>query len=88
MGRSPRTLPESRIDGTNRMSRSGPPNITLAERLQGMSIIRSDHGEMLGDHRWLRKRTPYKPSARVPVLLNFPDEMEVRQERVIDRPVN
>ena len=42
---------------------------------------------MLGDHQWLRKRTPYEPSARVPLLLKFPEEMEVRQERVIDRPV-
>ena len=50
-------------------------------------VFTSDHGEMLGDHQWLRKRTPYEPSARVPLLLNFPEEMEVRQERVIDRPV-
>ena len=50
-------------------------------------VFTSDHGEMLGDHQWLRKRNPYEPSARVPMLFNFPERMGVRQQRVVDRPV-
>ena len=50
-------------------------------------VFTSDHGEMLGDHQWLRKRNPYEPSARVPMLFNFPGPMEVRQQRVVDHPV-
>lgn len=47
----------------------------------------SDHGEMLGDHQWIRKRSPYEPSARVPLLLNLPKSMNLKQECVIDKPV-
>ena len=47
-------------------------------------LFTSDHGEMLGDHRWLRKRTPWEPSARVPMLLAGPG---VPRGRVDDRPV-
>lgn len=50
-GRSPRTLPEPRFDGTNRISSSGPPNMMLAGRREGMSIIRS--GVPL--ERWTRR---------------------------------
>lgn len=47
----------------------------------------SDHGEMLGDHQWLRKRNPYEPSARVPFMIKFPDSMGLPQEQVIDKPI-
>ncbi|HAA77677.1 TPA: arylsulfatase [Candidatus Latescibacteria bacterium] len=47
----------------------------------------SDHGEMLGDHQWFRKRNPLEPSARVPYLFKFPKSMYVPQEQVIDKPV-
>ena len=33
-------------------------------------VFCSDHGEMLGDHQWLRKRTPFEGSARVPLLIH------------------
>lgn len=35
-------------------------------------LFASDHGEMLGDHQWIRKRVPYEASARVPFLLRLP----------------
>jgi choline-sulfatase len=50
-------------------------------------VFVSDHGEMLGDHQWIRKRTPYEGSARIPFLIRFPDDAgldggQVRQEPV------
>lgn len=50
-------------------------------------VFASDHGEMLGDHQWLRKRNPYEPSARVPLLMQFPSTMNVQQQRVLSQPV-
>ena len=50
-------------------------------------VFTADHGEMLGDHQWLRKRNAYEPSARVPLLMNLPASLDVQQERVIDQPV-
>ncbi|MGJ3244164.1 MAG: arylsulfatase [Opitutales bacterium] len=32
----------------------------------------SDHGEMLGDHQWFRKRTPWEGSVHVPFILRPP----------------
>jgi arylsulfatase A-like enzyme len=56
-----------------------PPNTIL--------VFCSDHGEMLGDHQWLRKRNAYEPSARIPLLMKFPDTMRVKQGRVLEEPV-
>jgi arylsulfatase A-like enzyme len=50
-------------------------------------VFCSDHGEMLGDHQWIRKRIPYEGSARVPMLVKLPDSMNVPQQRVIDTAV-
>ncbi|MDA0709322.1 MAG: sulfatase-like hydrolase/transferase [bacterium] len=50
-------------------------------------VFASDHGEMLGDHQWLRKRNAFEPSARVPLLMKFPGAMGLPQQQVIDRPV-
>ena len=50
-------------------------------------VFCADHGEMLGDHQWIRKRIPYEGSVRVPMLLRFPDSMQLPQQQVIDRPV-
>ncbi|MFW6292697.1 MAG: arylsulfatase [Spirochaetota bacterium] len=47
----------------------------------------SDHGEMLGDHQWIRKRTAYEGSARIPFLFQFPEEMQVDGGQVRDEPV-
>ncbi len=47
----------------------------------------SDHGEMLGDHQWIRKRTPYEGSARIPFLVRFPDGLGVEPGQVRSEPV-
>ena len=39
----------------------------------------SDHGEMLGDHQWIRKRSALEGSARVPFLLKLPASFGVRE---------
>lgn len=46
----------------------------LLTRMPSNTIIAfvSDHGEMLGDHQWIRKRTPYQGAARIPFILHFP----------------
>jgi len=38
----------------------------------------SDHGEMLGDHGWIRKRSAYEGSARIPLFVYLPDELARR----------
>ena len=37
-------------------------------------VFVSDHGEMLGDHQWIRKRNAFEGSARIPFLLRLPLE--------------
>ncbi|MFW6302999.1 MAG: arylsulfatase [Candidatus Sumerlaeota bacterium] len=46
-------------------------------------IFCSDHGEMLGDHHWIRKRNAFEPSARVPFIMKFPNGMGIKQGRQI-----
>lgn len=36
-------------------------------------VFASDHGEMLGDHQWIRKSAPYESSAHVPMFIRLPD---------------
>ncbi len=50
-------------------------------------LFLSDHGEMLGDHQWIRKRSAYEPSARVPFLVNLPGRVGIAGGRAIDAPV-
>jgi arylsulfatase len=50
-------------------------------------IFLSDHGEMLGDHQWIRKRMAYDGSARIPFLIKLPEAMGIPQGRVVDRPI-
>ena len=50
-------------------------------------IFTADHGEMAGDHQWLRKRNAWEPSARVPFIFQFPRSMAVDRGAVCDRPV-
>jgi arylsulfatase A-like enzyme len=50
-------------------------------------VFVSDHGEMLGDHQWIRKRTPYEGSARIPFLIRFPDETGLHAGQVRQEPV-
>ncbi len=60
----------------------------ILNALPGNTIVVfvSDHGDMLGDHQWLRKRSAYEPSARIPMLMKFPQSMGLQQERVFDQP--
>ena len=37
-------------------------------------VFVSDHGEMLGDHQWIRKRNGFEGSARIPFLLRLPPD--------------
>lgn len=61
----------------------------ILEILPGNTIIifTSDHGEMLGDHQWIRKRNAHEPSARIPFLVRLPNEMGIQQRRKIDAVV-
>ena len=50
-------------------------------------IFVSDHGEMLGDHQWIRKRNAFESSARVPFFMQFPQSFKLPQEQVLNHPV-
>jgi len=50
-------------------------------------IFVSDHGEMLGDHQWIRKTRALEASARVPFIIRFPDEMQIPSQQVRDEVV-
>ena len=54
-------------------------------------LFLSDHGEMLGDHGWIRKRSAYEGSAHIPLLLWMPRKLAaeygVRLNAQIDAPV-
>ena len=47
----------------------------------------SDHGEMLGDHYLWRKSYGYEGSSRIPMLMQFPESMELPRKQIIDQPV-
>jgi len=40
-------------------------------------MFTSDHGEMLGDHQWIRKTRALEPSARVPFLMKLPKSLGI-----------
>jgi arylsulfatase A-like enzyme len=42
-------------------------------------LFTADHGDMLGDHNLWRKTYPYESSARVPLLLRWPEGMAGRR---------
>lgn len=51
-------------------------------------LFTADHGDMLGDHHLWRKTYAYEPSARIPMLLRWPEKLVGAQRGlVIDRPV-
>jgi arylsulfatase A-like enzyme len=52
----------------------------------------SDHGDMLYDHNRVAKAVPYEASARVPLVVRFPDSFAVKSPdakagRMVDAPV-
>ncbi|NGP45732.1 arylsulfatase [Bacillaceae bacterium SIJ1] len=50
-------------------------------------IFTSDHGDMLGDHQLWRKTYAYEGSARVPLIIKPPRELECKQKTVADAVV-
>jgi len=50
-------------------------------------VFVSDHGDMIGDHQWLRKRNAFEGSARIPFVMRLPKSMGVIQEQVRDEVV-
>ncbi|WP_276275011.1 arylsulfatase [Haladaptatus sp. QDMS2] len=50
-------------------------------------VFFSDHGDMLGDHLLWRKTYAYEGSARVPLILRFPESMATSQRRFVEEPV-
>lgn len=50
-------------------------------------IFTADHGDMTGDHNLWRKSYAYEPSARIPMLLRAPKDMQARRGQVCARPV-
>jgi arylsulfatase A-like enzyme len=50
-------------------------------------VFTADHGEMLGDHQWIRKRNAYEGSARIPFLFLFPPQMGIEQGKQMDTVV-
>ncbi|KZN23312.1 hypothetical protein A4G99_14870 [Haladaptatus sp. R4] len=60
---------------------------TTGELENTVVIFTADHGEMLGDHLLWRKTYAYEGSARVPLLVRFPDGMEPPTDERIDDPV-
>ncbi len=51
-------------------------------------VYLSDHGDMLGDQHLWRKSYAYQPSARIPMLLHWPEGLAAAARgRVIDNPV-
>lgn len=66
-------------DQVGRILRRIPPNTVV--------LFLSDHGEMLGDHQYIRKTRGFEASARVPFLLNFPASMGLPREQVREEVV-
>lgn len=54
-------------------------------------IFLSDHGEMLGDHGWIRKRSAYEGSAHIPFIVWMPPAMlkkaGIKPGTTVDDPV-
>ena len=44
-------------------------------------LYTSDHGDMMGDHHMWRKCRPYEGSARIPMILRWPGNLEMKKKR-------
>ena len=45
-------------------------------------VFTSDHGDMLGDHQWMRKRTAFEGAANVPLIVSAPKRFGLKAGRV------
>jgi arylsulfatase len=52
-----------------------------------VTLMTSDHGEMLGDHYLFRKCYPFEGSARIPLMIEGPRDLGLRPQTVVNRPV-
>ncbi len=51
-------------------------------------LMIADHGDMLGDHHLWRKSYAYEPSARIPMIVRWPEGLvSAPRGRVLDQPV-
>ena len=51
-------------------------------------LFTADHGDMLGDHDLWRKTYPYQSSARIPMIVRWPQSFAAAQRgQVLDQPV-
>ncbi len=52
-------------------------------------LFTSDHGDMMGDQHLWRKTYPYEPSARVPMIIRWPEKLNLNAKRgqKIKKPV-
>ncbi|MBD3240518.1 MAG: arylsulfatase [Chitinivibrionales bacterium] len=57
--------------------------LRLVDKRNTIVVFVSDHGDMIGDHQWLRKRNAFEGSARIPFLVRFPESMGIGQSRVV-----
>ena len=58
----------------------------LTERT--LIVFTSDHGDMTGDHHLWRKSYAYESSARIPMLVRWPEGLiAARRGQVLDQPV-
>ncbi|MCK4749107.1 MAG: sulfatase-like hydrolase/transferase, partial [Bacteroidales bacterium] len=44
-------------------------------------IYTADHGDMMGDHHMWRKCRPYDASARIPMILRWPESLQIKAKR-------
>lgn len=44
-------------------------------------LFTSDHGDMMGDQFMWRKCRPYDPSARIPMIIRWPESLGIKAER-------
>ena len=50
-------------------------------------IFTADHGDMTGDHNLWRKSYAYEASARIPMLIRWPDSVKAKRGQVLPQPV-
>ena len=66
-------------DQLGRLMRCLPQNTII--------LFTADHGEMLGDHQWIRKTRALEGSARIPFILNMPNKIKPQADCVREEAV-